>query len=623
MRVSLIGQHTPARKFVLPATLLLLGLAWVRPTAAATPPPVPNKAALQAEMEKHLQSEGLPGAVWTLVTPTAGIVTGAAGVRHAGTGQAMTPNTRVHVGSVAKTALAIGVLRLITTGKLTLDTEVAPLLPLVRFDNRWQATDPIRVRHLLEHTAGLENFRFHQVFTLQARVDSPLVEALGAAPMKLNTRPGARFVYSNIGYHLLGMVIEAVTQSRYEGYLDAELLRPLRMDDSTFTFTGQEGAGADARLAMGHFENRVPHPAVPVYARPAVQFTTTAADMGRLAHFLMGDGKVAGHVFITPELLAALSGARGTDAARAGLPVGHGLALATRDRNGAIGDCHPGTSVGFQAMFCLYPRERKAFFVAANADVEIADYDKLNKTLLAELQPAKPARPGAGAPAPEGIGQWSGIYVPAWHAVTTLAWIDTVFNPVDVRWDGNALQLRPLQGKSASLRPAGGMLLRADGRIAPSHVLFASDGQRMLSDGLRTYRQVPLIQMLWLWTSAAFGVLGLLLVLCRGLWLLARGRLPGESTLSVPLASVLMLFAPLPFFLTQSFLALGDLTIASGLLALASCALPLGMIYGLARLARRGRAVRRPAIECFALLAVTQWTIVLAAWGMLPFLMWR
>jgi CubicO group peptidase (beta-lactamase class C family) len=347
-------------------------------------------------METHLQSEGLTGAVWTLVTPDAGIATGAAGVKHAGTGQAMTADTRVHVGSVAKTALAIGVLRLITAGKLTLDSEVAPLLPAARFDNRWQATDPIRVRHLLEHTAGLENFRFHQIFTLRARADTPLSAALAGSPLRLNTRPGARYVYSNISYHLLGMVIEAVTQSRYESYLDAELLLPLGMADSTFSFTVQDGIGSDPRLAMGHFEHQIPHPAVPVYVRPPVQFTTTAADMGRLADFLMGDGRVAGQVFVAPELLAALGGARGTEAARAGLSVGHGLALATRDRNQVIGNCHPGTSVGFQAMFCLYPPERKAFFVAVNADVESADYEKLNKSLITALQLAQPARRKTG-----------------------------------------------------------------------------------------------------------------------------------------------------------------------------------------------------------------------------------
>lgn len=605
-------------------TLLAHGVAWpARATVAGPPSQQDSGSRLQAEMAHQLHSEKLNGAVWSLVTPDAGILTGAAGVKHAGTGQAMTPTTRVHVGSVAKTVLAIGVLRLVSTGKLSLDTELATLLPALRLNNPWSATDPVRVRHLLEHTAGVENFRFYQMFTLRAGADTPLSAALGTSPLTISSRPGARYAYSNMSYHLLGMVIEAVTRSRYERHLDTELLHPLGMVNSTFAFTVQTGPGADPRLAMGHFENGVAQPAVPIYARPPVQFTTTAADMGRLAQFLMGDGTLAGRPFIAAPLLALLGGAHGTDAARAGLPVGHGLALATRDRHQVIGDCHPGTSIGFRAMFCLYPHERKAFFVAVNADVEEADYDKLNIPLVGALGMAQPGEPGSVPPPPVGIEGWNGIYVPAWNAVASLAWVDTVFNTVDVRWDGKLLQLAPLQGKHASLRPAGGMLFQAGDRIAPSHVLFVAEGERRLSDGLRTYRKVPLATMLCLWSSAALGVAGLLYVLVRGGWLLVRGRLRTTSTLSVPLAAALMLFAPIPFFLGQSFLALGDLTMASGLLAFATGALPLAMVYGLVRLFTRPGTIRRPALDCAALLAVTQWTIVLAAWGMLPFVMWR
>lgn len=613
-------MHLPRSLSIL---FLLVSALFLSTSAEAQSDPDTSAAILRVQFTDHLQRAGLPGAVWTLVTPDAGIVTGAAGLSNAQTGEAMTSTTRVHVGSVAKTVLAMGVLRLVTTGQLSLDTEVASVLPALRFDNPWQATDPIRIRHLLAHTAGLENFRFYQVFSLRAQADTPLDKALGRDSLTVHTRPGARYVYSSTGYHLLGMVIEAVTHRRYEAWLDTELLRPLGMNDSSFAFSTQAGANADPRLAMGHFEERVAYPAIPVFARPATQFVTTAADMGRIARFLMGDGTIAGRPFIASNLMDALSGARGTDAERTGLQGGHGLALSVRDRHGVIGDCHPGTTIGFQAMLCLYPKEGKAFFVAANADVENADYERLNTLLIEALQLTPAKERDTASPPPADIHAWEGMYVPAWHAVTRLAWIDTVFNPVDVRWDGKRLQLAPFQGKPASLQPAGGMLFKADARAAPSHVLLTTDGERMLSDGLRTYRQVPLTSLLWLWTSAALGAAGLLTILFRGGWLLMRGRLRRSSTLALPLAGVLMLFAPIPFFFTQSFMQLGDLTIASGLLAFASIALPCAIAYGLLRLPACARSLAHPAFDCAALLAVAQWLIVLAAWGMLPFLMWR
>ncbi|MEG1056127.1 MAG: serine hydrolase domain-containing protein, partial [Janthinobacterium sp.] len=230
----------------------------------------------------------------------------------------MQADTRMQVGSVGKVALALGVLRLVSEDKLTLDTPLQQVLPEVALRNPWLASDPVRIRHLLAHTSGIDNVRFWQAFSLNPAPDTPLAEAFdgGGNLLRVRARPGSRYAYSNMGYGLLGMVIEKVTGQPYERYLDAQLLQPLGMADSTFAFVSQAGSLADPRLAMGHFEHGVAQPAVPQYLRPAAQFTTTAADMARLARFLMGDGKLQGAQFIDLALMGALSEPAGTDAAQ-------------------------------------------------------------------------------------------------------------------------------------------------------------------------------------------------------------------------------------------------------------------------------------------------------------------
>lgn len=257
------------------ATVLIGLLFFIVLPLSATP----GALTLHADMERALDEEGLTGAVWATVTPDGSFAVGAAGFKNARTGERMTPDSRVHVGSVAKTLLAAGVLRLITEGRLALDTPVPQLLPAVEFQNRWAASDPIRVRHLLAHTAGLDNARVWQLFSLKPETATPLRDAFAGEPslLRVRTRPGSRYSYSNMGYTLLGMVIESVTGERYERYLDTHLLRPLSMHDSTFEFVSQSGIHADTRLAMGHFEEGATQAAVPMYLRPAGQFTTTAA----------------------------------------------------------------------------------------------------------------------------------------------------------------------------------------------------------------------------------------------------------------------------------------------------------------------------------------------------------
>src|SRR3546814_17964779 len=123
-----------------------------------------------------------------------------------------------------------------------------------------------------------------------------------------------------MGYTLLGLVIERVTGERYEQYLDDHFLGPLGMHQSTFRFVSQEGPHADAQLAMGHFEGGATQADVPLYLRPAGQFTNTASDMGLFARLLMSDGEIEGQHFIAPTLLQDIGSPNNPRTAFARLP---------------------------------------------------------------------------------------------------------------------------------------------------------------------------------------------------------------------------------------------------------------------------------------------------------------
>jgi len=583
---------------------------------------------LEAEFAAGLKEEGLAGAVWSEILPDGTVKVGASGLRDAARQVPMQADTRMQVGSVGKVALALGVLRLISEDKLTLDTPLQQVLPELALRNPWLASDPVRIRHLLAHTSGLDNVRFWQAFSLQPAPDTPLAAAFdgGGNLLRVRTRPGSRYAYSNMGYGLLGMVIEKVTGQPYERYLDAQLLQSLGMADSTFAFVSQTGAQADPRLAMGYFEHGVAQPAVPQYLRPAAQFTTTAADMGKLAQFLMGDGKLQGTQFIDLALMGALSEPAGTDAAQAGLATGHGLALAVRDRHNVVGACHPGTAVGFRAMLCIYPEQDSAFFVAFNTDAERADYERFNRLLLRDLELPLRAPAPQGTPAPT-VENWQGVYVPSPSAMASMAWVDAVFGFTRVKWDGESLFLIPFQGEPKELEPVGGLLFRASDRSTASHVLMQEDGKHVLSDGLRSYERASMLRMLVLWGSLALGAAGLLYVLVVGIWRAALRRLGRGDHLFAPLLSLLALLLPLPFFYFQSYLRLGDVTVASVLLTVATAALPLATAFGLARCWRsRGTAAEAGSWakwDWVALLAALQLLLVLAWWGLLPLRLWQ
>ena len=467
---------------------------------------------LDAEFGALLEEHGLAGVVWATVDGER-VVVGARGLADASTGAPLRPDSRVHVGSVAKTLLATAILRRVTQGALSLDAPVESLLPDLALDNPWRATHLLRLRHLLDMTGGLDDLRLWHVFGTRSRPDDPLRVAFDDDPgtLRLRTAPGSRYSYSNLGYTLAARVLEASVGERYEDWAERELLQPLGLRDSRFHYA-RPGVdpGGDTRLAWGHVEGGVPVVTPPTALRPAAQFLTTAADMARLARFLMSDGRVDGSVFVRRDLLAAMGRPTTTEAARAGLRVGYALGLSARDRHGAVGKCHGGSVAGFRAMFCLYPESGRAFFVAHNADDEDAPYDRFDARLVEALGLRGTATPRVPGGVPVIERGWSGRYVPdpSRHSQAELA--DRLFGAWTLSFGEAGASLRIGSGAARPLERVGPGLYRLPERVQASLVLLRDPQGRVRIDaGHLSLRRIGALEHAALWTAVAGGALAL------------------------------------------------------------------------------------------------------------------
>lgn len=261
-----------------------------------------SKEELQNKIADLLNEQKLSGAVWATVSDNGAIAFDSYGYKNGITKEPLTPTDKVHVGSVCKTILAAGFLRMATVGLLNLDDPVKKYLPNLPLEYHDYTHTPITIRHLLDHTSGLTDARLWHVFSTTATPDTPLEAAYLNSPhlLKVQAKPGSMYSYSNVGYTILGMIIEKITNKRYEEYLDENLLKPLGMLNSSFEFISQT---KDRKLAYGHFEKGVPVAAMPMYLRPAGQFTTTAEDVGIFLKFMMSDGTIDGQPFIESTYL--------------------------------------------------------------------------------------------------------------------------------------------------------------------------------------------------------------------------------------------------------------------------------------------------------------------------------
>jgi CubicO group peptidase (beta-lactamase class C family) len=179
--------------------------------------------ALAAEAEEGLLSRGAQ-----LYVSLRGEVVADVALGVEGTGRAVTPETLFAAYCAAKPVVALGIARLVEAGHLDLDAELGTLLP----ERLCDGLQPVRLRDVLSHTAGLHR---HMVITMGFLSPGRRDEAVRSTPPPPGWRPGVDAGYSEYGgWHVLGLVIEAVTGVPVPAFLRAEVLVPLGLEGDVY-----------------------------------------------------------------------------------------------------------------------------------------------------------------------------------------------------------------------------------------------------------------------------------------------------------------------------------------------------------------------------------------------------
>ena len=158
-----------------------------------------------------------------------------AGLADVATQRAVDAGTGFHGFSVTKTFTALAVVQLAQAGRVDLNEPVRTYLHTMPY------AGDIRVRHLLTHTAGLPNplpLEWVHAPAEDATFDrDAFFAAIFAKHAKLRSAPGERFAYSNLGFVLLGQLIEHVTVLRYAEAIRRNILEPSGIMPQELGFT--------------------------------------------------------------------------------------------------------------------------------------------------------------------------------------------------------------------------------------------------------------------------------------------------------------------------------------------------------------------------------------------------
>ncbi len=201
--------------------------------------------ALEAFLSGRTGAGAVPGLAIAVVKGDSLLYAKGFGVADLAAGSPATPHTSYLWFSMTKIVTATAVVRLAEGGKLDLD---APADEYFRGLKVVSQPAPVTVRHLLNHTSGLANplpIRWVRPAGVPDFDRGAFVERLLSKNRKLESVPGERAAYSNLGYLVLGEVIAEVSGARYEEYVRREILAPLGMDRTGFSYPEQPaGDGA-------------------------------------------------------------------------------------------------------------------------------------------------------------------------------------------------------------------------------------------------------------------------------------------------------------------------------------------------------------------------------------------
>jgi CubicO group peptidase (beta-lactamase class C family) len=262
-------------------------------------------------------------------------------------------------------------------GKLKLDEPVAKYLPGI------SEGDKIKVRQLLDHTSGIQDF-WPQDYSFEAMSHPTVPQAIVDrwAKKPLDFQPGEQWQYSNTAYVVAGLIAEKVSGEPLVQYLQRKIFGPLGMtsvkdQDDTNGPTFPAGYG---RYALGPLRPVDPPARGWLYA--AGELSMSAEDLAKWDIARIDRTLIPADDWAAQETTTKLND--GSDS-------GYGLGVFVRTADGRKRIRHTGEAVGFLSINDVFPKERSAVVVLTNSWNTGSAYTQIARDIERIILPSPPA----------------------------------------------------------------------------------------------------------------------------------------------------------------------------------------------------------------------------------------
>ncbi len=585
----------------------------------------------KSAVQKVLDDTGVPGAGLALVRSNGVEWAGGVGLADRDARTPVTADTHFRAGSISKTFVAGALVQLYEDGEIDLNTPVVELAPEVKIDNAWVLEEPVRLIHVLQHTAGFDDMHFNEIYNVSHPADMPLVDMLRLNPGSrvVRWKPGTRMSYSNPGYGVAGYVLEKVTGEKYEDRIAEHVFKPSGMTESSFRLSEADYP----KLAKG-YEARTgpPVPYSQIYHRPAGNLHTTPADLGKFVHLLLNWGETAEDLVIDPEYLSNMEHPTTSLASQAGLRSGYGTGLGNSFVDGFPMLGHSGGIEGFVSSFAYSTSRDAGYVVLLNSTHSGEAIRRISQLAVRYLKADVEPPPKMESDVPEAtLREYEGYYHQANPRNQAAAFLEWLVGGQTITVEGKRLRATPVFGEAVPLIPVSDNLFRLDANPEPTRAFATDEAGTMVLTGGGFYaeRKSRLRVDSVRWTVLASAAIMLTPLLMMVPWIVhaRRAEPKGFWWLKVSLLCCSIgLLLPVIGVMSSSSATLGTRNVWTEAIFVGSILMPAAAIVAFLFTVDALMSAAGKWLRAYALLVSVASLIVagyLSAWGMLAFRTWN
>nr|NQU90801.1 serine hydrolase [Bacteroidota bacterium] len=364
--------------------------------------------------------------------------------------------TRFRLGSITKSFLALGFLKLAEEGSIDINTPIGSLAPEISFENKWEGTDPVRLIHLLEHTAGFDDIHLNDLSLIDIS-NVPLIASIARQKKSLKVRwvPGSRYAYSSVGYTVAGYILEKLTDQKYEDFLREEILDPIGMNTSGFYLAGKTGD-----LFARGYEDGMELPEVFMFSRPAGSMTSTLTDFSLFLRLMLNNGTLNDTLIFDDVTIGKMEQPQSSTAARNGLKIGYGSGLQSYYKDGILWFGHSGGGPGCLARFAYCRGLDIAYIFMMNSfkpEVEQTLKDIITGFIAQNQQPTITHTVSLNNNI---LNSYTGYYAPKNPRFALFGWLSVIFDGINIDNNNDTLRMVSFLGEETTLLPVSETLFR-------------------------------------------------------------------------------------------------------------------------------------------------------------------